>query len=485
MKKWLCAFLLLPGVAAAQQLCPANQYNFNGQCLNNPVGVATIQGQTGTGVGGKGGGITLLGGVPAGASTATGDVVLFQDPGNPAVTFTCSQPTTGNATTATCTLTGVTLSTSGGGGTFPPSGMTYTASPTVIGCGSTSVSCAYTIQQPASAVNFLQWRINSTGPGSAHSHWWQWTSPVTGNKGEIQLNAADDSQTNACFPVLDFQRAGGAVGSPDVPTVQFAAFQGCSGGSLSGSYSKFKITNSADVFVDMNLTTAPVDYWVLNDCLGGCGSTGYTRFNESSDNTNYLTYSMTPASWSATPLLTNGFTSGAFASVYTRGSAPLQFGTNTIAMLGMDASQNAFWMQPTATTDTNGFEYQQSVAGTPTGVPASTTGLYANSVPMRFDTFHNELWAYNTAWVPASGIMNGLTGSIGGGLLSAGACASGTASVTGAVVGQVATANPNTYPGDGAEWEAYVSGSSTVTVKVCAIVALTPTASTYNVRVIP
>lgn len=80
--------------------------------------------------------------------------------------------------------------------------------------------------------------------------------------------------------------------------------------------------------------------------------------------------------------------------------------------------------------------------------------------------------------------LGGTTGSIGGGALLAGACTSGTVSVTGATTSMVAVANPNTYPGDGSEWEAYVSSSNTVTVKVCAIVALTPTASTYNVRVI-
>jgi hypothetical protein len=44
--------------------------------------------------------------------------------------------------------------------------------------------------------------------------------------------------------------------------------------------------------------------------------------------------------------------------------------------------------------------------------------------------------------------------------------------------------SPNTYPGDGAYWMGYVSANGTVTVKVCAAIALTPTSSTYNVRVI-
>lgn len=76
------------------------------------------------------------------------------------------------------------------------------------------------------------------------------------------------------------------------------------------------------------------------------------------------------------------------------------------------------------------------------------------------------------------------TGSIGGGLLIVGACTSGTATCTGATTAMQASASPVTYPGDGSDWKAYVSATNTVTVKVCAIVALTPTASNYNVAVI-
>lgn len=43
---------------------------------------------------------------------------------------------------------------------------------------------------------------------------------------------------------------------------------------------------------------------------------------------------------------------------------------------------------------------------------------------------------------------------------------------------------PNTYPGDGTLFYGYVSTNGTVTVKACAIIALTPTSSTYNVRVV-
>jgi hypothetical protein len=90
-------------------------------------------------------------------------------------------------------------------------------------------------------------------------------------------------------------------------------------------------------------------------------------------------------------------------------------------------------------------------------------------------------YSFASAVIP----MTGTTGSIGGGALGAGACTSGTVTITGAATTMSAQASPNTYPGDGIVWNAQVTSANTVTVKVCAITALTPTASTYNVRVTP
>lgn len=80
--------------------------------------------------------------------------------------------------------------------------------------------------------------------------------------------------------------------------------------------------------------------------------------------------------------------------------------------------------------------------------------------------------------------LSGTTASIGGSALAAGACSSGTVSVTGSTTSMAVDASPVTYPGDGNYWRGYVSSAGTVTVKVCASVAATPTASTYNVRVL-
>lgn len=82
------------------------------------------------------------------------------------------------------------------------------------------------------------------------------------------------------------------------------------------------------------------------------------------------------------------------------------------------------------------------------------------------------------------GILSGTTGSIGGSSLAAGACSTGTVSVTGAATTMSVEATPVTYPGAPYYWRGYVSSAGTVTVAVCAAVAGTPTASAYNVRVL-
>lgn len=84
-----------------------------------------------------------------------------------------------------------------------------------------------------------------------------------------------------------------------------------------------------------------------------------------------------------------------------------------------------------------------------------------------------------------AGGFSGSTASLGGGLLAAGGCSTVNTTVTGATTSMAAVATPTTFPGNGNTWMARVSAADTVTVYLCAMVLGTPTASTYNVRVIP
>ena len=82
--------------------------------------------------------------------------------------------------------------------------------------------------------------------------------------------------------------------------------------------------------------------------------------------------------------------------------------------------------------------------------------------------------------------LSGTTSSIGGSALAAGACTTGTASVTGISTAMAVAASPVADPGSGFTWNALVSSTTTVTVRVCNIsgASATPTAETYNVRVV-
>jgi hypothetical protein len=77
---------------------------------------------------------------------------------------------------------------------------------------------------------------------------------------------------------------------------------------------------------------------------------------------------------------------------------------------------------------------------------------------------------------------------MGGSALLVGACTTGTISVTGATPGQpvaISASDGTNIAALGAYVHADVTSANTVTVSVCAIVALTPPNKSYNVRVLP
>lgn len=132
----------------------------------------------------------------------------------------------------------------------------------------------------------------------------------------------------------------------------------------------------------------------------------------------------------------------------------------------------SFWWPsyPTTTGTVNAVYSTSPTLITPILGVAAATSINGTSIPTS---------------VTLASVLTGTSASIGGGLLTAGTCATGTATVTGATTSMTATLpQPTTYPGDGFEIYAYISAADTVTIKVCALVALTPTASTYLVKVI-
>ena len=80
--------------------------------------------------------------------------------------------------------------------------------------------------------------------------------------------------------------------------------------------------------------------------------------------------------------------------------------------------------------------------------------------------------------------LAGTSGSLGGSALTAGGATTGTVNVPGATTSMAVVVTPSVYPGNGVDWAGYVSSAGVVTVVITAIIAVTPTATTYNVRVI-
>ena len=107
------------------------------------------------------------------------------------------------------------------------------------------------------------------------------------------------------------------------------------------------------------------------------------------------------------------------------------------------------------------------------------------------DSANGNAWTCTSgAWKlsATSGIISCTTGSIGGSLLTVGASASGTATCTGATTGMVCDAQASdgtNMPALGATPNCTVTAANVATVNVVAIVALTPAAKTYSIRVIP
>jgi hypothetical protein len=88
------------------------------------------------------------------------------------------------------------------------------------------------------------------------------------------------------------------------------------------------------------------------------------------------------------------------------------------------------------------------------------------------------------SWIPPTPYaLRATSASFGGSLLTAGSCLSTTTSVVGATTSMVVDTTPVVYPGDGVIWYSYVSSTGVVTTKTCALLAITPNSSAYNLAV--
>lgn len=129
--------------------------------------------------------------------------------------------------------------------------------------------------------------------------------------------------------------------------------------------------------------------------------------------------------------------------------------------------------------------------GTPTAAGWACNAGYNNQLFIQWDATNGHIWICDQSigsysWDHQTLPIAGTTVSIGGALLILGGSTSGTASVTGAAIGQVCSANASdgTLPPVGIIIDCAVTGTGIVTVRLSAAIAGTPAAKTYNVRLL-
>lgn len=170
-----------------------------------------------------------------------------------------------------------------------------------------------------------------------------------------------------------------------------------------------------------------------------------------------------------------------------------------VDILGADTSSTLSFRVQSSTPSTlfsvanNGTVTAQN--GITLGVASTTAGtaIFEGGTSGAITIVPTAIAGSNTITLPAATgtvalDITGTTSSIGGGALGAGACASGTATVTGATTGMAVAVSPASNPqvdaSHGLAIWGYISSANTATVEVCAIVATTPNAVAYNVRVL-
>ena len=97
---------------------------------------------------------------------------------------------------------------------------------------------------------------------------------------------------------------------------------------------------------------------------------------------------------------------------------------------------------------------------------------------------------YNTStgrsYGQAGSVLSGTSGAVSG-ALTVGTCNTTTVNITGATTGMAVVVSPagGVSVGTGIEWHGEVTSSGVVTVFECGLAIVTPTSTTFNVRVFP
>jgi hypothetical protein len=295
------------------------------------------------------------------------------------------------------------------------------------------------------------WKTTSVA-GSQPIDWIVEAQPVQGTTAPTSILAFSSQANNGGYTTAATLTGTGAfscgaISCTSINSSSGSAFFGGSisagsGGSLGSGNGRLVSSGSGSWTLGLGNAAAPVSY-----TLQGQGSRGGTDSNVAGAN-------ITLASGLGT-----GNAAGATLTLSTAHATASGTGAQTLVsglVLG-DTSAS--------------FPNDSLVVGAPTGGAPAVGSINAQGLQI------------NGAALNAN--LSGTSGSIGGGALLAGAAATGTVSIPGATTAMAVCVTPVTYPGAGFIWDGYVSAAGTVTVVVQATIAGTPTASVYNVRLIP
>ena len=179
-------------------------------------------------------------------------------------------------------------------------------------------------------------------------------------------------------------------------------------------------------------------------------------------------------------------TSPFFCFVTNTGPSTLTLSATTPQTINGGATYNILKNQLCVVTMTGGAWFATAYPIVPLNTPAvphqwlnsysDTTGVFGQLQPGFSDI---------SGTLQTAQLLTGTSASLGGSAMTAGQTISITVAIAGAAVGMVAVTSPETYPGDGFVWDAYVSAPNTVTVRLTAVLAGTPVASLYDVRLLP
>ena len=365
-----------------------------------------------------------------------------------------------------------------------------------------SITSNYTVAGPPTqygqinTTGTFNWPIGAGG-GCCRLRNWLDTVNVTGNQAGanvIESNFYDleitgtGTLTGEAFNIVHpFVNIGAGVtisGGAEIFEAS-ATNSGNISGVLSGSLNIFT-NNSAGIanftayktsIVNNNVTAGSMPNYTGFECSGVTGSGSAPTFN----------WCMVNRDSTASIVTVGGVRIGGLGNSNGPGTLAI-YGPDTAAgtfpLFIKSSTSNLFYVADDGST-TVGLGQLSLGAGTSWGkllFNNTTSGQLQLSAPSS-GALSGVLTLPNTTGTLAIAPLSSTSASIGGGALGAGACATTATTVTGAAVGMAVVATPNTYPGAGNVWNSYVSAGNTVTTQICAIVAATPTASTYNVRV--